>query len=137
MSETEMVMANLEARVNSLKAEKVKLHEEYVAGKLSGEEYQQKLAEIEQKLLDAENASQQFKQGLEIVQNEQLSYADKVAMMNSLKLNNSEYNALVAQLKRVQQETLTALKLKALLLESSMKAVDGVMNHGGKVANFV
>lgn len=99
-----------------------KLLADYEQAKITVDEYNEKLAENKKQYGENQIALEDYKKGLVLVQDEQVSYADKIAMMNELKLSDTAYNSLLVKLKEVQEETLTALKMKALLLEQKIPA---------------
>ena len=130
-------LQNLENRIRILNEEQVKLTEQYRTGAISVEEYNQKMAENKAKLEEAEFATGEYKKWLDIVQNEQLWYADKLSMINGLKVSTNQYNALIQKLIQVQNETIKALKLKALLLEQAVPVLDMGWKAVGKIENVV
>ena len=130
-------LQNLENRIRILNEEQVKLTEQYRTGAISVEEYNQKMAENKAKLKEAEFATGEYKKWLDIVQNEQLWYADKLEMINGLKVSTNQYNALIQKLIQVQNETIKALKLKALLLEQAVPVLDMGWKAVGKIENVV
>lgn len=130
-------LQNLENRIRILNEEQVKLTEQYRTGAISVEEYNQKMAENKAKLEEAEFATGEYKKWLDIVQNEQLWYADKLKMINGLKVSTNQYNALIQKLIQVQNETIKALKLKALLLEQAVPVLDMGWKAVGKIENVV
>lgn len=113
-------LQNLTNRVENLRQEQEKLREEYREGKLTIDEYIQKLKENKTRLQEAEGSLQGYEEALAIVRDGQKSYIQKIQEMNALKLNPEAYAAAIAEIQKMQEETKAALRLKQLLLDQAL-----------------
>ena len=95
------IFQNLQNSVNSLIEEKEKLRTQFQNGEITIDEYNAKMEETDEKLQEAKKASDDFAKALEIVENNQLTYMERVAQMNALNLNAGAYNVLIAKLREI------------------------------------
>lgn len=92
---------NLQNSVNSLIEEKEKLRTQFQNGEITIDEYNAKITETDEKLQIAKQSSDDFAKALDIVENNQLTYMERVAQMNALNLNAGAYNVLIAKVREV------------------------------------
>lgn len=64
----------------------------------------------------------EYKKGLDIIQESQLGYMDKIAKMNALKLNATAFNDLLNALKQAELQAYNTARAVALALQSSIKS---------------
>lgn len=99
------------------------LNKKFIEWVIWNEEYK-KSTEANSKALENMAKNQEVVQEwLDIIQNKQLDYKQKVEMLNKLKLNSSEYSKLISYLQSVQQETLKAIQLQQQLLKSKIASL--------------
>ena len=115
-------LQNLENRARILKEEQVKLKKQYEDGKITLEEYNKKMQENNQAMLEVQTTLAEYKKGLDIIQDSQIGYMDKIAKMNALKLNATAFNDLLNALKQAELQAYNTARAVALALQSNIQS---------------
>lgn len=119
MTESEIMLSAVENRVSELSKAKTKLNEDFVEWKLSLDEYNKKMQENEKEMIEARAVLDEYKRGLEIVQDHQLGYIEKIEKMNALKLNPAAFNALLEALREAEVQAYKTAYAVAAALQSA------------------
>lgn len=119
MTESEIMLSAVENRVSELSKAKTKLNEDFVEWKLSLDEYNKKMQENEKEMIEARAVLDEYKRGLEIVQDHQLGYIEKIEKMNALKLNPAAFNALLEALREAEVQAYKTAYAVAAVLQSA------------------
>ena len=119
MTESEIMLSAVENRVSELSKAKTKLNEDFVEWKISLDEYNKKMQENEKEMIEARAVLDEYKRGLEIVQDHQLGYIEKIEKMNALKLNPAAFNALLEALREAEVQAYKTAYAVAAALQSA------------------
>lgn len=119
MTESEIMLSAVENRVSELSKAKTKLNEDFAEWKISLDEYNKKMQENEKEMIEARAVLDEYKRGLEIVQDHQLGYMEKIEKMNALKLNPAAFNALLEALREAETQALKTAYAVAAALQSA------------------
>ena len=119
MTESEIMLSAVENRVSELSKAKTKLNEDFAEWKISLDEYNKKMQENEKEMIEARAVLDEYKRGLEIVQDHQLGYIEKIEKMNALKLNPAAFNALLEALREAETQAYKTAYAVAAALQSA------------------
>lgn len=119
MTESEIMLSAVENRVSELSKAKTKLNEDFAEWKISLDEYNKKMQENEKEMIEARAVLDEYKRGLEIVQDHQLGYMEKIQQMNALKLNPAAFNALLEALREAEVQAYKTAYAVAAALQSA------------------
>ena len=119
MTESEIMLSAVENRVSELSKAKTKLNEDFAEWKISLDEYNKKMQENEKEMIEARAVLDEYKRGLEIVQDHQLGYIEKIQQMNALKLNPAAFNALLGALREAETQAYKTAYAVAAALQSA------------------
>lgn len=107
--------------METLRKEQEELNKKYKEWAIWNNVYKTSI-EANKKAMDDLNVSQiEVQKWLDIINDKQLNYKQKVEQLNWLSLDTSEYNKLITALQQVQQETLKAIQLQQQLLKSKIE----------------
>ncbi len=96
------------------------LNAKFAEGTMGNAEYE-KSTRLNKEALDELALSHiDVQKGLDIINDKQTNYKQKVEGLNGLKLSTSEYDKLISALQSVQKETLKAIQLQQELLKSKI-----------------
>lgn len=110
-------------RVQEAHNKQEELNKKFIEWSIWNEEYKKSTEANSKALEDMAKNQEVVQEWLDIIQNKQLDYKQKVEMLNKLKLNSSEYSKLISYLQSVQQETLKAIQLQQQLLKSKIASL--------------
>ena len=77
------------------------------------------MQENEKEMIEARAVLDEYKRGLEIVQDHQLGYIEKIEKMNALKLNPAAFNALLGALREAETQAYKTAYAVAAALQSA------------------
>lgn len=78
------------------------------------------MQENNQAMTEVQATLAEYKKGLDIIQDSQIGYMDKIAKMNALKLNATAFNDLLNALKQAELQAYDTARAVALALQSAV-----------------
>lgn len=78
------------------------------------------MQENNQAMTEVQATLSEYKKGLDIIQDSQIGYMDKIAKMNALKLNATAFNDLLNALKQAELQAYDTARAVALALQSAV-----------------
>ena len=80
------------------------------------------MQENNQAMTEVQATLSEYKKGLDIIQDSQIGYMDKIAKMNALKLNATAFNDLLNALKKAELQAYNTARAVALALQSNIQS---------------
>lgn len=106
--------------IEKLKNEQEELNKKYNEGIIWNKEYKESIEKNKDALDKLENSQRIVQNWLDIINDKQLTYKQKVEELNWLKLNDTQYQQLISVLRTAQQEALKLVQLNAKALQTKI-----------------
>lgn len=116
--------ASLEAQTENLKNKQAELQKQYDDWSISADEYKESNKILGDQLAANIATTEEYKKWIDILNAWHLNYAEKIDMINWLKLNDSQYNLLIARNRELQAELINSIKLQKQLLMSKQQVAE-------------